>query len=83
MTKQEFKWSQSLSQEHQIMHIKAARKALGLTQTQLGDKLRLYGYRGGRATVQKWEQGLCKIPVLVYELMREGFAERKRSEEWE
>jgi len=77
MTKKEFKQWKLLSQEHQIMRVKDARKALGLTQAQLGDKLRLYGYRGGRATIQKWEQGLCKIPVLVYELMREGFAERK------
>lgn len=80
MTKKELSAWSSLSKEQQIMRFKDIRKALGLTQTQLANELKLYGYSGNRSTIQAWECELTKIPVLVYELIFEGFAERKRSE---
>ncbi|MGI9297813.1 MAG: helix-turn-helix domain-containing protein [Gammaproteobacteria bacterium] len=43
--------------------LKSARKQLGLTQTQLAERLRM-GKNGGR-TVRRWESGDCPIPGPV------------------
>ncbi len=76
MTKKDFiKWAMT-SQVQQVRKFKYARIAAELTQCELGDKLKDYGYKGGRCSVSKWESGLTKIPPLVYELIFEGFAER-------
>ncbi len=72
MTNQQYREFNALSQFQQVRKFKAARKALDFTQGELGARLRLYGYEGGISTVQKWEQGLCKIPPLVYNLVFEG-----------
>jgi DNA-binding XRE family transcriptional regulator len=80
MTKQDFKDWSSLSQTQQVNKFKFARISLGLTQIELGEELEIYGYRGGRKTIEAWEQGLRKIPFLVYELVYEEFAERSKNE---
>jgi DNA-binding transcriptional regulator YiaG len=76
MTNDDFKKWAALTGLHQVTKFKKARKAINLTQPALGEKLELYGYKGGAATVKAWEQGRAKIPPLVYELVFEGFAER-------
>lgn len=68
-------WAEK-SQLQQIKALIKARKHLELTQAQLGEQLKIYGYKGGVATVQSWEQGVVKIPVLVFDLVESGFAER-------
>ena len=77
MTKHDFQIWNGLSQVQQVKRFKFARIALELTQEGLAARLVDYGYKGGKGTVSSWEAGRNKIPVLVYELVREGFAERK------
>ena len=79
MTPQQFKEWSKMTTEQQTELFKNSRKELKLNQAELGEKLSLYGYSGGRSTVQKWEQGLIKIPPLVYDLIVCGFADRKDS----
>ena len=69
MTAEDFKRWAALTGVQQVTKFKKARKALELTQPELGDKLNLYGYKGGAATVKTWEQGKAKIPPLVYEFV--------------
>jgi len=75
MTPNDFKEWQALNTVQQTRKFKAARKVLKLSQTELGERLRLYGYSGGKNTVQSWEQGRGKIPPLVYDLILEQFRE--------
>lgn len=76
MNKKEIEAWPKKSPLQQIKALIKARKELKLTQSQLGDELKIYGYKGGVATVQSWEQGVVKIPVLVFDLVESGFAER-------
>ena len=76
MTSEGFKKWKALNQMQQVKAFKEARKVLGLNQTELGERLELYGYSGGKNTVQAWEQGRGKIPPLVYDLMVEQFRDR-------
>ena len=78
MTKQDFQAWNNLSHVQQVKRFKAARLSLELTQVELAARLVDYGYKGGSGTVSSWEAGRNNIPVLVYELVREGFAERRK-----
>ena len=80
MTTEDVKKWAALSQVQQVKKFKEARKALKLNQTELGANLEPYGYKGGVDTIGKWERGLSAIPPLVYELVFEDFAERKKRE---
>ncbi len=73
MTLQEIKAWNNLSPEAQNTLFKSAREKLGMTQTALGHRLVDYGYAGGLSTVRSWENSPRKIPVLVYELVLDGF----------
>lgn len=77
MTKQDFQTWNGLSQVQQVKRFKFARIALELTQEGLAARLVDFGYKGSKDTVTAWETGKNTIPPLVYELVREGFAERK------
>jgi len=78
LTNQDFtKWHCYPATE-QAIRFRSARIALKLTQEELGDRLKRYGYYGGANTVSSWEAGRCRIPVLVFELVKDGFAERGR-----
>ena len=76
MTPEEFKKFNRLSQEKQIELFTEARKNLKLSQAELGEKLEIYGYAGGRRTIQSWEHKKAKIPALVYELLISNFKDR-------
>ena len=67
----------TLTSRQKIRKFKKIRKSLGITQAELGEKLRIYGYSSGASAVKKWETAAITIPVFVYELMIERFAERK------
>ncbi len=80
MTNQDFTKWKSYSQTKQANRFRSARIALGLTQEELGERLKGQGIiKGGANTVACWEQARHKIPVLVFELVKDGFAERGRS----
>jgi hypothetical protein len=55
-----------------------ARNDLGISQSELGKKLKPYGYSGGRATVQSWELGKVPVPFLVYILISNWVSEVKK-----
>lgn len=73
MTPEEFKKFKALTQDEQINLFVKARKNLNMSQTDLGDRLEIYGYAGGRRTVQSWEHGKANIPPLVYDLILNNF----------
>ena len=58
-----------LSQFRQVRKFRDLRKSLGLTQQELGDKLKPYGYKGGKSTIKSWEGGRSRVPYLVYNLI--------------
>jgi len=71
MTTADFAEWATLTRMQQVKKFKGARKALKLNQTELGEKLAIYGYKGGVNTVGTWERGLSVIPPLVYSLIRD------------
>ena len=76
MTNLDFTKWHTYSKTKQANRFKFARIEMKLTQEELGDRLKRYGYYGGANTVSSWEAGRCRIPVLVFELVKDGFAER-------
>ena len=78
MTNTQLKHFAKQSRTKQAKMFKYARIDLGVTQKVLAEMLEVYGYAGNTGTVAAWEQGSKKVPVLVYELVKECFAERSK-----
>ncbi len=79
MTNQDFTKWHSYSKTKQANLFRSARITLKLTQEELSLRLKALGViKGGANTVACWEQARHKIPVLVFELVKDGFAERGR-----
>ena len=78
MTKAQLKNFAKQSRDTQARMFKCARINLGVTQKVLAEMLEDYGYIGAANTVATWEQGVNKVPVMVYELVKECFAERSK-----
>ena len=77
MTLEDFKEWNNQDKDIKRHRLKQARINLGLTQIDIGDRLRHFGYQGGRSTVGSWERGITPIPPLVFELIKENFRVRK------